>query len=40
MTTIGRIYTQNFKELKKSGNLALFVSIVSLIISVVALLEK
>ncbi|KKS13852.1 MAG: hypothetical protein UU70_C0006G0006 [Candidatus Yanofskybacteria bacterium GW2011_GWA1_41_6] len=35
MSTIYRIYTKDFKELKKSGNLALIVSVVSLVISTI-----
>ena len=35
MSTIGRIYTRDFKELKNSGNFALFISIISLIISLI-----
>ncbi len=37
MSTIGRLYTQDFKELKRSGDLALTISITSLIISLIAL---
>jgi len=37
MTGIGRLYTQDFKKLKRDGNLALIISIIFLIISLIAL---
>lgn len=37
MSGIGPLYTRDFKELKRSGNLALIISIISLIISLIAL---
>jgi len=40
MSTMGRIYTKNFEELKKNGNLSLIISVISLIFSIFALLLK
>jgi hypothetical protein len=37
--TIGRLYTQDFKELKKSEKISLCVSLIALVISIIALFK-